>query len=57
MVTALQVDLAFGEQTSTADVQAAIEAVTKSPALAQDVRRIEDKLRESGWELEPAAER
>jgi hypothetical protein len=57
VVTALQVDLALGEQTSTADVQAAIEAVTKSPALAQDVRRIEDRLRDLGWELEPAAER
>jgi Protein of unknown function (DUF3349) len=57
VVTALQKDLQPGEQTSTADVQAAIETITKSPALVQDVRRVEDKLRNTGWELEPVAER
>jgi hypothetical protein len=57
VVTALQIDLQPGEQTSTADVQAAIEEVTKSPALAQDVHRVEDHLRDLGWELEPVTER
>jgi Protein of unknown function (DUF3349) len=56
VVTALQVDQAMGERTSTADVQAAIEEVTKSPAMIQDVHRIEEQLRGLGWELEPAAE-
>jgi hypothetical protein len=38
-------------------VEAAIEAVTRSPVLAQDVQRVEDHLRDMGWELEPVAER
>jgi Protein of unknown function (DUF3349) len=57
VVTGLQVDQQPGRPTTTADVEAAIEVVTKSPALAHDVQRIEDHLRELGWELEPAAER
>jgi hypothetical protein len=56
VVTGLQVDQQPGRPTTTADVQAAIEAVTKSPPLAHDVERIEHHLRELGWELEPAAE-
>ncbi len=57
VVTGLQVDQQPGRPTTTADVQAAIEVVTKSPALVHDVERIEDHLRDLGWELEPAAER
>lgn len=32
-------------------VRAAIEAVTSSPALESDVRRIEERLTASGWDL------
>jgi hypothetical protein len=57
VVTALQAERQSGQQTTTADVRAAIEEVTKSPALRQDVQRIEAELRNLGWELEPAGDR
>ncbi len=44
-------------QTSAEDVRTAIEAVTRSPALGTDVQRIEKRLRDLGWNLEPAADR
>jgi hypothetical protein len=42
-------------ETTSDDVRAAIEAVTNSPALENDVRRIERRLRDMGWELEGTA--
>jgi hypothetical protein len=53
VVSALEAEEQLGHQTTTEDVRAAIEAVTKSPALAGDVERIEHRLREHGWELRP----
>jgi Protein of unknown function (DUF3349) len=57
VVTALEAEKKVGRKTTTADVTAAIEAVTASPALRKDVRRVEERLREAGWELETVAER
>jgi hypothetical protein len=54
VVTGLQVDQKPDQPTTTEDVRKAIEVVTKSPALGQDVQRIEKHLRDLGWELEPA---
>jgi hypothetical protein len=41
-------------QTTAAEVRAAIEEVTRSPALGHDAQRIENHLRDLGWQLEPA---
>jgi Protein of unknown function (DUF3349) len=57
VVSALGADRSLGHKTATEDVKAAVEAVTASPALRSDAQRVEQHLRESGWELEPAAER
>jgi hypothetical protein len=57
VVSALEAEEKVGHQTSSEDVRAAIEVVTKSPALAPDGQRVEDRMREQGWALEPVAER
>ena len=54
VVGSLEAEHHAGHQTTTDDVRTAIEAVTSSPALGQDVQRIEHHLRDLGWELEPA---
>jgi hypothetical protein len=56
VVSALEAEEELGHRTTSEDVRAAIEAVTKSPAVAADVRRVENRMREQGWELEPVAE-
>jgi hypothetical protein len=56
VVTALEADYDPDRHTTSEDVRTAIEAVTNSPALGNDVRRIEDQLRDLGWQLQPAAE-
>jgi hypothetical protein len=56
VVDALEAESKVDRKATTADVRAAIEAVTASPALRNDVERVEKHLREAGWELEPAAE-
>jgi hypothetical protein len=56
VVTALETESKAGHRTTTADVRTAIEAVTNSPALGQDVQRIEHHLRDLGWELEPTGD-
>ena len=56
VVSALEVESNAHHQTTTQDVRAAIEEVTKSPALGHDVQRIEEQLRAFGWEMEPAPE-
>jgi hypothetical protein len=53
VVSTLEADSHADHQTTIADVRAAIEEVTNSPALGHDVQRIEDQLRGLGWELEP----
>jgi hypothetical protein len=55
VVSALEAEADPKLTTTSDDVRAAIEAVTKSPALADDVRRIESRLKELGWALEPSA--
>jgi Protein of unknown function (DUF3349) len=55
VVGALEAERGADRTTTSEDVGAAIEAVTKSPALGEDVHRVEHHLRELGWELEPAA--
>jgi hypothetical protein len=45
-----------GHRTSSDDVRAAIDEVTKSPALANDGQRFESRLGASGCELEPATD-
>lgn len=57
VVTALLVDQEPGQPTTSDDVRTAIEAVTNSPALAGDVRRVESLLSAAGWELEATGER
>ncbi len=57
VVNALQGEGNLESQPTSDDVRAAIEAVTNSPVLEADVRRIEARLHESGWEPEPATER
>jgi Protein of unknown function (DUF3349) len=59
VVSALEADRSVDHKTTTEDVKAAVERVTASPlpALRSDLQRVEQHLRESGWELEPAAER
>jgi hypothetical protein len=57
VVNALQGEGNLESPPTTDEVRAAIETVTNSPVLEADVRRIEARLRESGWEPEPAAER
>jgi Protein of unknown function (DUF3349) len=57
VVSALEAEFDADHQTTTADVRAAIEKVTQSPALVRDVQRIEDQLRAAGWEMEPARDR
>ena len=57
VVSALERDAHTGHLTTTEDVRAAIEAVTQSPALIQDVRRVEQHLTSTGWELESASDR
>jgi len=54
VVSALEAELHAGHQTTVADVRAAIEAVTNSPALGEDVQRVEGHLRDLGWGLEAA---
>jgi Protein of unknown function (DUF3349) len=56
VVSTLEAESHSGHQTTAADVPAAIEEVTKSPALGRDVHRIEDHLRDLGWQLEPAGD-
>lgn len=56
VVNALETEAHAGHQTTTEDVRVAIEAVTKSPALGEDVQRIAGQLRGLGWTLEPARE-
>jgi Protein of unknown function (DUF3349) len=56
VVSSLEAEEQLGHRTTTEDVRAAIEAVTQSPALAADVERIENRLRQQGWELEPVAD-
>jgi hypothetical protein len=56
VVSTLEADSHSGHQTTAADVRAAIEEVTKSPALGRDLQRVEDHLRDMGWELEPASD-
>jgi hypothetical protein len=53
VVSSLEAESHAGHHTTTEDVRAAIEEVTKSPALHQDVQRIAERLRASGWALEP----
>ncbi len=57
VVSALEAESQAGHQTTAADVRKAIEAVTSSPALGQDVQRVEHHLRSLGWELAPAGDR
>jgi len=57
VVSTIEAESHAGHQTTAAEVRAAIEEVTKSPALVQDVRRVEEHLRAMGWELEPAGDR
>jgi Protein of unknown function (DUF3349) len=54
VVSTLEAESLAGHQTRTADVRTAIQAVTNSPALGQDVQRIEHHLRDLGWALESA---
>jgi Protein of unknown function (DUF3349) len=54
VVNTLEAEKDSGHRTSSHDVRAAIEAVTDSPALRHDVQRVENHLRDLGWELEPA---
>lgn len=54
VVNALETEARTGHQTTTEDVRTAIEAVTRSPALGEDVQRIGGQLRSLGWTLEPA---
>jgi Protein of unknown function (DUF3349) len=54
VVSTLETESHAGHQTTSKDVRAAIEEVTKSPALRRDVQRVEDHLRNEGWELEAA---
>jgi hypothetical protein len=56
VIDALEAERKVDRKTTTADVTAAIEAVTASPALRNDVQRVEQHLRDAGWELETAAE-
>jgi hypothetical protein len=57
VVSTLEADCHAGQLATTEEFQAAIEGVTKSPAVAKDAQRIEAHLRELGWELEPARDR
>ena len=52
VVSTLEADSRAGHQTTVADVRAAIQEVTQSPALGHDVQRVEDHLRNLGWQLE-----
>lgn len=57
VVSAAQADLTHPLHLPTSDeVREAIETVTNSPVLEQDVRRIEDHFRDIGWEPERAPE-
>ena len=56
VVDALEAESKVDRKTTTEEVRAAIEAVTASRTLKEDVRRVEEHLREAGWELEAAAE-
>lgn len=53
VVTALQAEHEPAHATTASEVQAAIEKVTNSPALREDVRRVEGHLRDLGWVLDP----
>jgi hypothetical protein len=57
VVSSIEAEHGTDHHTSVEDVRAAIEAVTHSPALGNDVQRVEKHLRDLGWQLEPAAER
>jgi hypothetical protein len=57
VASALEAEEKSGHQTTSEDVRAAIEVVTKSPALAADVQRVEERMRDQGWTLEPVADR
>jgi len=56
VVGSLEGDLEAGHHTTAEDVRLAIEEVTRSPALNQDVERVGEHLRSLGWELQPASE-
>ena len=56
VVDALEAESKVDRKTTTEEVRAAIEAVTASRTLKEDVRRVEEHLREAGWEPEAAAE-
>ena len=56
VVNSLEGEAHTGHETTTEDVRAAIEAVTKSPALREDVQRLEGRLRALGWKLDPDRE-
>jgi hypothetical protein len=57
VVGTLETESGADHPTNTQDVRVAIEEVTQSPALAQDVKRVEARLRDLGWEPEPAGDR
>jgi Protein of unknown function (DUF3349) len=57
VVSSLEAENHAGHQTTTDDVRTAIEMVTQSPAIGQDVQRVADHLRSLGWELAPAGDR
>jgi hypothetical protein len=51
VVETLQTGRDRGAATRQDDVRAAIEAVTNAPTGDADVRRVEARLRDAGWEL------
>ena len=57
VVSTLESESDADHQTTTQDVVVAIEEVTQSPALGQDVKRVEAHLRDLGWEPEPVGDR
>jgi Protein of unknown function (DUF3349) len=57
VLNTLQAESDAGHQTTTQDVRVAIEEVTQSPALGQDVKRIESHLRDLGWQMQSVGER
>ncbi len=57
VVEALQTERDPSATTSRDDVRAAIEAVTNAPIEDADVRRVEARLRQAGWEPEPTSDR
>jgi Protein of unknown function (DUF3349) len=57
VVNTLQSESGTDHPTTTQDVSVAIEEVTQSPALGQDIQRVESHLRDLGWEPEPVGDR